>query len=155
MFASGVITSSKLINLPNANLQSTHSANPLACAAGSVTIDEIKRLKLTQRAKILGKTFEKNLQNIKRKYPMCIEFVTNKGLIGAIIFKSFLGFKAKDISSWVSSKCLKKGLLVVATNRDSIKFGPPLIITKKDLNKSMKIVDECIEEFIYENSKKN
>ena len=56
---SGVITSSKLINLPNANLQSTHSANPLACAAGSVTIDEIKRLNLTKRAKILGKTFEK------------------------------------------------------------------------------------------------
>ena len=48
-----------------------------------------------------------------------------------------------------------KGLLVVATNRDSIKFGPPLIITKKDLNKSMRIVDESIEEFIYENSKKN
>ena len=114
---SGVITSSKLINLPNANLQSTHSANPLACAAGSVTIDEIKRLNLTKRAKILGKTFEKNLQNIEKKYPKCIELVTNKGLIGAIIFKSFLGFKAKEISSRVSSKCLKKGLLVVATNR--------------------------------------
>ena len=81
--------------------------------------------------------------------------MTNKGLIGAIIFKKFLGYQAKEISSEVSKKCLQKGLLVVATNRDSIKFGPPLIITEKDLNKSMKIVDAGIKEFIYENSKKN
>ena len=152
---SGVITSKKLIDIPNANLQSTHSANPLACAAGSVTLDEIKRLKLTERSHKLGKIFEKNLNLIKEKYSECIELVTNKGLIGAIIFKKFLGYQAKEISSEVSKKCLKKGLLVVATNRDSIKFGPPLIITEKDLNKSMKIVDAGIKEFIYENSKKN
>ncbi len=52
-------------------------------------------------------------------------------------------------------KCLKKGLLVVATNRDSIKLGPPLIISKKDLIKSMKILNTCIEEFLSENSKKH
>ena len=74
-----------------------------------------------------------------------------------LFLRVFWVLKQKEISSRVSSKCLKKilGLLVVATNRDSIKFGPPLIITKKDLNKSMRIVDESIEEFIYENSKKN
>ena len=152
---SGVITSDKLINIPNANLQSTHSANPLACAAGSVTIDEIRRLKLTNRAKKLGSVFSKELEVMKKNYGECIEYVTNKGLIGAIIFKKYMGFSAKKIASDVAQKCLDKGLLVVATNRDSIKFGPPLVIKENDFKKSMKIVNSCIKDFINENIKKH
>lgn len=152
---SGVVTSNKLINIPNANLQSTHSANPLACAAGSATIDEINRLKLTERSKKLGSIFSIYLKKIKKEHLNCVGYVTNRGLIGAIIFKNYQKIKAKDIASLVAIKCLKKGLLVVATNRDSIKLGPPLIISKKDLIKSMKILNACIEEFLSENSKKH
>ena len=59
------------------------------------TIDEIKRLNLTKRAKILGKTFEKNLQNIEKKYPKCIELVTIKGLLARLFLRVFWVLKQK------------------------------------------------------------
>ena len=127
----------------------------MACAAGTATIDEINRLKLTERSRKLGNVFSIYLKKIKKEHLNCVGYVTNKGLIGAIIFRNYNGVTAKNIASSVAMKCLKKGLLVVATNRDSIKLGPPLIISKKDLIKSMKILNTCIEEFLSENSKKH
>ena len=57
---SGIISSKKLIDVDNANLQSTHSGNPFSCAAGSVTLDEIGRLKLVNQSKEKGKILLKN-----------------------------------------------------------------------------------------------
>ena len=39
----------------------------------------------------------------------------------------------------------KKGLLVVTTGRESIKLGPPLIISKKQLSTGVKIIKGCME----------
>ena len=54
------------MNIPDANLQSTHSGNPLSCAAGTVTLDEIKRLKLVKASNKI-KLFHKHLNKIKNK----------------------------------------------------------------------------------------
>jgi 4-aminobutyrate aminotransferase-like enzyme len=43
-------------------------------------------------------------------------------------------------------KCLKKGLLVVYTGRESIKIGPPLTISKNALIEGLDILEESISE---------
>ena len=45
---SGVISSKKIMDVEDGNLQSTHSGNPLSCAAGIATLDEINRLNLVK-----------------------------------------------------------------------------------------------------------
>jgi len=149
---SGVVTSKKIMAIDNANLQSTHSGNPLSCAAGAVTIDEILRLKLTEKAKRDGIIFGKFLEEIKNEFSKSIKAVTYRGLIGAIIFNNTKKHRANVIGDIISRKCLKKGLLVVNTGRDSIKLGPPLTISTNDLKKSMKIIQESVRIFFNENN---
>ena len=144
---SGLITSSKIMNIPDANLQSTHSGNPLSCAAGSVTLDEIKRLKLVEASNKKGKLFHKHLDEIKNKNLELISFSSGKGLIGALIFKKYKKIPAQTVATTICKLCLKQGLLLVNTNRDSIKFGPPLTIKPSDIIKSMNILSKSIERF--------
>lgn len=151
---SGIITSKKIMSIPNANLQSTHSGNPISCAAGSATLDEIKRLDLVNKTSIKGKIFKKYLDNFYKKYPNIIQCVTGKGLIGAIVFKNTKKIKAKKIADEISMNCFKKNLLVVNTGRDSIKLGPPLTITNKVLDRSMIVIEDSIKKFLNENYKK-
>ena len=43
---------------------------------------------------------------------------------------------------------MQKGLLVVYTGRESIKLGPPLVITKEALLEAMEILKESILEIV-------
>lgn len=148
---SGIISSKKLIDVDNANLQSTHSGNPFSCAAGSVTLDEIKRLKLVNHSKEKGKILLKKLNQIKNENKDIISFITGKGLIAAIIFKKFKGIEAKKIATDICKICLKNGVLLVNTNRDSIKLGPPLVITKREIIDSMKVLSNAFKEYRLKN----
>ena len=143
---SGVVTSKKIIGVEHAKLQSTHSANPLSCTAGIATINELKKLNKSNKLEKSCKVFEEKLENLKRKHKNVIDFVSGKGMIGAIIFKKNSKLSSKKVADKVSYNCLKKGLLVVNTGRESIKLGPPLIITESQLKKSFKIIDEAIRE---------
>ena len=143
---SGVVTSNKIINVKDGSLTSTHSANPISCVAGIATIDEIKRLNLVKKLKKTGKIFENLLEELHTNHKNIINCVSGKGMIGAIIFKDFKKIKSKHIADKVSFACLKKGLLVVNTGRESIKLGPPLIISETELKKSFKIINESITE---------
>ena len=124
-------------------MSSTNSANPIACSAGIAVIDEIKNKKLTYKSKLLGKVLAKELKNMKEKNQNIISNVFSKGLVGAVIFNK----KIKRVNVFVKKitlQCLKNGLLVVYTGRESIKIGPPLVITYSGLKKGLKILQESI-----------
>ena len=142
---SGVVTSKKIISVEHAKLQSTHSANPLSCTAGIVTINELKKLNKNNKLKKKCEAFEERLENLRIKHNKVIDFISGKGLIGAIIFKKNGKLSSKEVADKVSFNCLKKGLLVVNTGRESIKLGPPLIITVSQIKTSFKIIDEAIK----------
>ena len=85
----------------------------------------------------------KQLNIIMNENRDLISHVTGKGLIAALIFKKLNGLSASKLATEVCLICKQKGLLLVNTNRDSIKFGPPLIISEKDIMNSMKIKKSC------------
>jgi 4-aminobutyrate aminotransferase-like enzyme len=143
---SGIISSKKIVDVENGNLQSTHSGNPLSCAAGIATLDEITRLGLVKQASKKGKLMFKYLEEIMNENLDIISHVTGKGLIAALIFKKMKGFDASQLATQICMLCKSKGLLLVNTNRDSIKFGPPLTISEKDIKTSMQILKKSIKE---------
>ncbi len=143
---SGVISSKKIMDVEDGNLQSTHSGNPLSCAAGIATLDEINRLNLVKASEKKGNLMIKQLNIIMNENRDLISHVTGKGLIAALIFKKLNGLSASKLATEVCLICKQKGLLLVNTNRDSIKFGPPLIISEKDIMNSMKILGETIKQ---------
>ena len=149
---SGLIGRSEIMDLPDiGNMSSTHSANPLVCAAGIAVLEEIKTRKLNQECTIKGKILFDELEKLKIKFKKNITYLFGKGLIAAIIFKS--SKKNESDSSFTSKiveKCYQKGLLVVHTGRESIKIGPPLTIPIDALKEGISVIEESISEVLSE-----
>ena len=147
---SAVIGITEIMDLPEVgNMSSTHSANPVVCAAGLATLEEIKRLDLVRETDRKGKIFFDKLNELKNKYPDRISWVLGNGLISALIFK-LPGKQEPDtvFPSLVSEKAMQKGLLVVHTGRESIKLAPPLTISDEALIEGVNVLDESISEVL-------
>ncbi len=147
---SGVLGSKEIMDLPDVgNMSSTHSANPLVCAAGLAVLDEIGERDLIRETNRKEKILFDELKRIKFQYPERVSYVFGKGLIAAILFKCPNTHKPDKIfSSRVAERCMQKGLLVVHTGRESIKLGPPLVITDEALLEGINVLNDSIKEII-------
>ena len=140
---SGVVGRKNIMDLPEVgNMSSTNSANPLVCSAGLAVLEEIQDKKLTDKAKINGQLMHKKLLAIKKKHPNLFN-VYGKGLIAAIIFNKSQKNINKKLKLLVE-KCMKDGLLLVYTGRESVKIGPPLTITKSAIIEGTQIIEKNI-----------
>jgi 4-aminobutyrate aminotransferase-like enzyme len=146
---SGVIGRKEIMDLPEVgNMSSTHSANPLVCAAGLAVIEEINNLNLVEESLRKGHLLKDLLEVLKSSYPEIIDNYYGNGLISSLIFKDSKKFDKSILASKVSQKCMQKGLLVVHTGRESIKLGPPLIISDDAIKEAIEIIDESIKEVL-------
>jgi 4-aminobutyrate aminotransferase-like enzyme len=145
---SGVIGRAEIMDLPDVgNMSSTHSANPLVCAAGLAVIDEIESRNLLSETLRKGDLLFKALSNLQERFPDRISHVLGRGLICAVLFKE-PGSNKPDcpFTSHIAELCMQKGLLVVHTGRESIKIGPPLIISDEALLEGVAVLGEAIAE---------
>ena len=66
---SAVIGSKKVMDLPSVgNMSSTHSANPLVCAAGLATLEFLENENLINKSKEQGKLLHKRLNEIRKDF---------------------------------------------------------------------------------------
>ena len=129
------------------NMSSTHSANPMVCAAGLAVIEELESRSLIDEAQRKGKLFQDALLAIKSRYPERVSWILGKGMIYSILFKDpSTGKPDAAFTSNVAELCMQKGVLVVHTGRESIKLGPPLTITDDALLEGLSVLDEAIFE---------
>ncbi len=114
---------------------STFGGNPVSCAAAVATLKQITPKLLTD---ITNKTkyFVKGLNELKKKYS-CIKQIRNLGLLVGVE----LDFQGKDIVEF----CIEKGLLINCTQGNILRFLPPFVITKKDIDKTIKILGDALK----------
>ena len=142
-----VLGSSEIMDLAEVgSMSSTHSANPMCCAAGLANLKEIIERDLVSKSHELGLIFHKRLSEMHSKFPNHISSVEGKGMIAALHFNSPEGQPLSDLCNDISISCLEKGLLVVNTGRESIKLGPPLIISEEALLEGLDVLEESIKE---------
>jgi len=146
---SGVIGRSEIMDLPDVgNMSSTHSANPLVCAAGLAVLEEIESKNIVVETARKGEILKNSLKNLKNKFPEVINNYYGEGLIASVIFNDFNDLSKSELASQISEKCMQKGLLVVHTGRESIKLGPPLTIADEALLEAMSVFEEALLEVI-------
>jgi 4-aminobutyrate aminotransferase-like enzyme len=145
---SGVIGRAEIMDLPEVgNMSSTHSANPLVCAAGLAVLEELESRNLVAEAERKGKLFREALESIQKQFPDRISWILGNGMIMAVLFQDPTTGKADGpFTSRVAERCMQKGVLVVHTGRESIKLGPPLTITDKALLEGIAVLAESIAE---------
>lgn len=116
---------------------STFGGNPLICAAGYAVLKYIIDNNISENVKDTGQYFISGLKKLKEKYSFVTE-VRGTGFLLAIAFDS-------DIAADLVQSCLERGLLVNAVKPDALRFMPPLIATKKDIDKALVIIDEVLK----------
>jgi ornithine--oxo-acid transaminase len=113
---------------------STFGGFPLACAVGDAALDVLSEEKLDQRSAELGSFFIKLLKTIHHSR---IKEIRGKGLFVAIELKE----KARPFTQ----KLIERGILAKETHDYAIRFAPPLVIDKKDLEWAANIIKEVLE----------
>ena len=143
---SGVVGRSDLMDLPEiGNMSSTHSGNPIMCAAGLAVMEEITTNELVEAAQNKGVLFEELLANLVLKFPKILKATYGKGLIRSLVFQDQIGeYSGSSYASNFSELCFRLGVLVVHTGRESVKLGPPLTIPVDAIEESVSVMEMAL-----------
>ena len=148
---SGVIGRAEIMDLPSVgNMSSTHSGNPLACAAGLAVIEEIERLDLINKSDASGNVLEKSLETLCQEFSNVLRGNYGKGLIRSLVFRDKIRLSSGRIvdgglfASEVVNASFQEGVLFVHTGRESIKLGPPLTIPTGAIQEAVKVLHSSI-----------
>lgn len=113
---------------------STFGGNPLACAVSIASLEVIEEEKLVERSLELGQYFKEEL--LKISSPI-IKEVRGRGL--------FIGVELYEPARKYCEQLKEKGLLCKETHEYVIRFAPPLIITKEQIDWALERIKEVLE----------
>ena len=122
---------------------STFGGNPLACKVAIAALKVIKEEELAINADRLGVIFREKLKKYI-KVSSIVKSVRGKGLLNAIIINDD---NSSNIAWNICLKMASKGLLAKPTHGNIIRFAPPLIINKNQLDDCITIIISSLKEF--------
>jgi len=113
---------------------STFGGNAVACAAGVAVVKTLLGGVL-ENCRAMGEYFTQCLLALKEKFPF-IKTVRGRGLI--------IGAELDRDGSAIVDACLKEGLLINCTVGKVLRFIPPLIITKAEIDEGFAIMEKVL-----------
>ena len=124
-----------MLNIHPGEHGSTYGGNPLAAEVAITSVKVLLEEKMIENSLNMGEYFRKQLGEIKS--PL-IKVIRGRGL-----------FNAMEITQGSWQFCLnmlKNGMLTKPTHGNTIRFSPPLIITKAQIDESIKIIAKSLSE---------
>lgn len=116
---------------------STYGGNPLACKVAMAALQVIKDENLTENAEEMGTYFRHLLSQLNNKH---IALVRGRGLLNAVVINH-----SDKNAAWNFCLELKEnGLLAKPTHGDKIRFAPPLLITKTQIEECVAIIEKSL-----------
>jgi 4-aminobutyrate aminotransferase / (S)-3-amino-2-methylpropionate transaminase / 5-aminovalerate transaminase len=141
-----VLGSQEVMDLPEiGSMSSTHSANPLVCAAGLANLQALLEDGLVERSRQLGEVLHDRLGNLGARFPKHLRYVFGKGLLAGLLFMDEKDEPLADLCNQICQECLRSGLLVVHTGRESIKLAPPLCISEEAMEEGLDVLEASVE----------
>jgi len=116
---------------------STFGGNCLACAAGVATIEAIEEGNLLQNTVEMGQYAQEKLRGLKETHSV-IDHVRGFGLM--------IGIQLTRPGADIVSKCLEQGLRINCTHDTVIRFMPPMIVTKDQIDEAVGIFESVLSE---------
>ncbi|MDN5347837.1 MAG: acetylornithine/N-succinyldiaminopimelate aminotransferase [Clostridia bacterium] len=122
---------------------STFGGNPLATAAGVAAFKLLLEEDLPRRAREIGAYLRTRLQELAGKYRQITE-VRGRGLL--------LGLEIDGPADEVAVACERRGLLINAIHGHVLRFLPPLIIGREEVDRAVAILDGAMAEVFGNNA---
>lgn len=117
---------------------STFGGNPVACAAARAVLQVLQEEGLVEQAANTGEYMKASLKTLQKKYPL-IKEVRGIGLL--------LGMELDRPGQDLVLLCQERGLLINCTAERVIRFLPPLITTRDEVDQALGILDEALQVF--------
>lgn len=124
---------------------STFGGNPVACAAALATVEIIEQ-GLVNNAASQGSYLKDRLLELKAMHTV-ISDVRGLGLMVGVEFQRADGSRAPDIKlrDEVMHKCFESGLLLLSCGESTLRWCPPLIVTRAEINTAVEIFGSVLK----------
>lgn len=142
-----IIAKAEIMNWPPGAHASTYGGNPISCAAALETIRLLEE-GLMANAERVGHRLMGELEEIRMRHPIISE-VRGAGLmVGVDLMRVEGGMRraAPEDRSEMVRRCFEKGLLVLGCGESAIRLCPPLMITDRDVDVAVGILDQALGE---------
>ena len=113
---------------------STFGGNPLASVVATESLQVLIDEKMAENAEEMGMLFREGIHQINSSY---IKTVRGKGLMNAIV----VDHPNKDAAWKLCERFKENGLLAKPTHGDKIRFAPPLVINKTQMQEALSIIE--------------
>jgi 4-aminobutyrate aminotransferase len=142
-----LISKDELMDWEGGSHATTFGGNPVACAAGLAVIDVIRQERLLENATKLGAHLLTRLKEMQSKYPI-IGDVRGKGLMVAAEIVKDPDTKqfGNELSQEIMMKCFKRGLAIITSGKSTMRFVPPLVITRELLDAGLDVFEGVVKE---------
>lgn len=114
---------------------STFGGNAVACASGNAVMNTLLNDGVLEHGRAMGEYFLSKLQALKSKFSF-IKEVRGQGLI--------LGAELDREGAAIVDACLREGLLINCTVGKVLRFIPPLIVTKAEIDEGFAIIEKVL-----------
>ena len=143
-----------LDQFPPGSMTSTHTGNPVCCAAALANIKKILREDLTGNAARLEPILLAGCRAIQARHPEVIGHVTAAGLVGGLqTVKPGTREPDHNLAHRVIELCYQRGLLFfapVGAWGQTVKICPPLTIPKEALEEGLAVLSGCFDDAVTE-----
>ncbi|SFP52995.1 acetylornithine/N-succinyldiaminopimelate aminotransferase [Butyrivibrio proteoclasticus] len=113
----------------------TYGGNPFACAAVGKVLDLFKQDNIIENVNEVAPYLEKRLDELVERYDF-IQCRRGMGLMQGLVFD-------RPVAE-VINKALENGLILINAGSNIIRFVPPLVITKENVDDMIGILDSCL-----------
>ena len=135
---------------PPGSMTSTHTGNPICCAAALASINLILDEKLVDNAAKVGSLLQEELAKLKDRFSDVIGVSKGRGMVAGLgMVKPNSREPDADLAWKVVRACVQKGLLMfspVGSFGQTVKISPPLCATAEQIKEGVAVIAESIEE---------
>jgi 4-aminobutyrate aminotransferase-like enzyme len=152
----GVLGRSNIMDLyPPGSMTSTHSGNPVCCAAAVANIDYLLAHKLHENAAKVGAAMNARLAEIAEKHSRIVGCHHGQGLVAGLqMVKAPGGTEPNPDFCWeVVRRCFEMGLLFfapVGVGGGCLKIAPPLCLTEEAALEGCEVIEKAINDCLKE-----
>ncbi|PZR14933.1 MAG: acetyl ornithine aminotransferase family protein [Archangium gephyra] len=139
-----IIAKESVMTWPRGSHGSTYGGNPVCCAAALATLDIIEPLMPQIREN--GAFMQEQLVAMQKKHAVLAD-VRGVGLmIGAEFLVPGTCTPAAEYVGALEQLAFRKGLLLLSCGRSTIRFAPPLVISREEIATGLEVLDACLTE---------
>ena len=142
---SAIIAREELMDWTPGAHASTFGGNPISCSASLKTIELIQN-GLMENARVQGEHLSLRLAQLKSRFPV-IGDARGLGLMQAIEIikpRAAKDTKNKALRDRIVGEAFERGLLLLGCGENSIRFCPPLVITREQIDCALEILEDCL-----------